>query len=211
MARVKICPACGCLNPETIILCKYCRTDISAESVCDEADIEIVSIKKECPNCQTLNEVDAVVCSKCDQPLDEVEPIKFKGEIEQVALQPKLGEKVKISTKEPSEATINEFVAQAKHVLILVSQECDTLKIQQGRKVILGREGNIKPELFIPYFTVSRKHLIVEFNNDHWFITDNESTNGTYLNGEMIKKGKQYAVKRGDIISLSTKFKLRVG
>lgn len=74
----------------------------------------------------------------------------------------------------------------------------------------MGREGDINPEIFSPYPTVSRKHLIAKFVNDQWFISDNKSTNGTYLNGEKIKMDKQYPIKVGDTINLSTKFKLKV-
>lgn len=61
----------------------------------------------------------------------------------------------------------------------------ETLEIKQT-EVILGRDPNNK--IFIPNETVSAQHARLYFSEQHWWINDLNSTNGTYLNNELIDR-----------------------
>ncbi|HNW34170.1 MAG TPA: FHA domain-containing protein [Candidatus Ozemobacteraceae bacterium] len=60
-----------------------------------------------------------------------------------------------------------------------------------GRDVLKGQAG------------VSRKHLLVVFVDDAWFVEDLGSTNGTSVNGRQIGIGIKYQIRTGDTIALS--------
>ena len=49
---------------------------------------------------------------------------------------------------------------------------------------------------------VSRRHAIIEKEDNVYYITDKGSTNGTYVNNNPIPKYKQYKLKRGAVIQI---------
>ncbi len=59
----------------------------------------------------------------------------------------------------------------------------------------------IENDIVIPDQTVSSNHFKIYFDEGNYFIEDLNSTNGTYLNGNRIKKSQ---IKDSDIISFST-------
>jgi ribosomal protein S27AE len=200
MGEVKVCPTCGCINSALSIFCENCGVDISSEKIQDDTNIEIRDIKK-CPNCGFSNDKDAVVCEKCGNPLDNVKSKQF------IVVHKKEEE---INDKKENISNTLQITLREVEELVLITESGDTIKISPNRRVTLGREGDIRPEIFMPYLTVSRRHLIVEYKDGNWYITDISKTNSTYLNGNPIEKNKPYPIKKGDIIGLSTKFKLKV-
>ena len=76
-----------------------------------------------------------------------------------------------------------------------------------GRPQMLGRNDfqSLAPELAA---MISRQHLRVESRDGGYFIEDNDSTNGTRLNGERITgKGRQ-SLKNNDLIDIGGVLKL---
>jgi pSer/pThr/pTyr-binding forkhead associated (FHA) protein len=49
---------------------------------------------------------------------------------------------------------------------------------------------------------VSRKHALIEKEDNVYYITDKGSTNGTYVNNNPIPKCKKYRLKRGAVIQV---------
>ena len=49
---------------------------------------------------------------------------------------------------------------------------------------------------------VSRRHAILQLDNDRLVLIDNHSTNGTLLNKKQMQPGVAYPLRNGDIISL---------
>ena len=68
-----------------------------------------------------------------------------------------------------------------------------------GSSMVIGREDDC--EININSQGISRYHSKLTFEDGTWYLKDLESTNGTYLNGEAIKK--KTAVKIGDKIRIS--------
>ena len=58
-----------------------------------------------------------------------------------------------------------------------------------------GSENNVVLE----NDSVSRRHCKIEKGNRHWWVLDMESTNGTYVNDELVK---EYQLRRGDQIKV---------
>ena len=209
MAKVKICPECGCINIENKYKCIYCKHIFtSLLDIYDEEEIETIT-KKKCPICGTLNE-QCLACIKCNQELDEIESFRFKKD-KNDSIKQEFNEENENSQENSSiNATITDTPEQNKRLLELIAPNGEIFKIVPLQNIILGRMGNIRPELFASCRTVSREHLYIKFEKDQWFILDAKSLNGTYINGEKIDKDRQYNIKKGDLIALSTKFIITV-
>lgn len=57
---------------------------------------------------------------------------------------------------------------------------------------------------------VSRQHLVIEYNEPHLYITDLDSVNGTYINGERLVANTPIDLKVGDELMIANaRFKYR--
>jgi hypothetical protein len=80
--------------------------------------------------------------------------------------------------------------------LILISEGSDSKSFNIGHKtIVIGREGDV--DVLIPSDSVSSKHALITFEDGHHFLNDTGSTNGTFVNGERIKR---QALKNRDLI-----------
>jgi len=61
----------------------------------------------------------------------------------------------------------------------------ESIEIKQA-EVVIGRDPNNK--VFIQDETVSAQHARIYFSDHHWWINDLNSTNGTYLNDELVDR-----------------------
>jgi pSer/pThr/pTyr-binding forkhead associated (FHA) protein len=59
-------------------------------------------------------------------------------------------------------------------------------------------------DLRLPTTTVSRQHALITTGEDHWFVEDRGSFNGTLLNGTRIQPGIRLPLRHGDRIALGT-------
>lgn len=92
----------------------------------------------------------------------------------------------------------------------LVSYSIDScgvdFKLYEGRNII-GRDADC--QIVIPDGTVTGRHAVILFRNGKYSITDQQSSNGTYVNGEDIELDPKY-ITDGDIIKLGdTELKFR--
>lgn len=71
-------------------------------------------------------------------------------------------------------------------------------KLYEGRNVI-GRDGEC--QIVIPDGGVTGKHAILLYRNGKYSITDQQSSNGTYVNDEDIELEPKY-IKDGDVIKI---------
>ncbi|MDP3274355.1 MAG: GGDEF domain-containing protein [Deltaproteobacteria bacterium] len=77
---------------------------------------------------------------------------------------------------------------------------------QLGRRFVLDSKGAVSTvgrgadnAVVLDSETCSRKHASFERKGEVWWITDNESTNGTYVNDESVRSN---ALRRGDLIKI---------
>lgn len=82
-----------------------------------------------------------------------------------------------------------------------IKQEFEISVDKSEVKCLLGR-GAKGEEFFQNDIRVSNEHLYVWYKSGEWFIKDDYSKNGTMLNKKLIKPGKEYVIKNGDIIAL---------
>lgn len=65
----------------------------------------------------------------------------------------------------------------------------------------IGKDA-MEVDCFIDNPVISRKHAHIIFDNNIIYLRDNNSTNGTFINGEKIKGDFEVQVNEGDIITL---------
>ena len=63
--------------------------------------------------------------------------------------------------------------------------------------VSIGR--GLENSIVVEDSRVSRQHAMLNQSSGHWTIRDENSTNGTFVNGRMVS---QHALKHGDRVSL---------
>lgn len=72
-------------------------------------------------------------------------------------------------------------------------------KLYEGRNII-GRDGDC--QIVIPDGGVTGKHAVILYRNGRYSITDQQSSNGTYVNGEDIELEPRY-INDGDVIRIA--------
>lgn len=86
------------------------------------------------------------------------------------------------------------------------NEKFEPIEINQS-EVIIGRDPNNK--IFLPDETISAQHGRIYFSDQHWWINDLNSTNGTYLNDEIIDR--PCVLTDGDILMLGqVKFSIQI-
>jgi hypothetical protein len=64
---------------------------------------------------------------------------------------------------------------------------------------VAGNENQIINHIVINEDTISHQHAIIEYRDFSFWIIDHESTNGTFVNGQRVKR--DFRLKHGDIVS----------
>jgi hypothetical protein len=99
---------------------------------------------------------------------------------------------------EETPQTFNE----RREIALLVDDSLETLHLEADLSVTLGRATLSLEGYGTRANTVSRKHARLYIDNDYLYITDLNSTNGTYINGERLEPMKPYLLKRDDHLNL---------
>jgi pSer/pThr/pTyr-binding forkhead associated (FHA) protein len=81
-----------------------------------------------------------------------------------------------------------------------------------GGAMVIGRaqpETNTYPDIDLGPFNaeelgVSRQHLTINLDGNRVVIVDNQSSNGTKLNGERLRPNEAYPVRHGDELTMGT-------
>jgi pSer/pThr/pTyr-binding forkhead associated (FHA) protein len=75
-------------------------------------------------------------------------------------------------------------------------------RIQLVAMITIGRETD--NDVVVDNKLASRHHAVIQKIRDAYFIRDHDSTNGTYINGQMIPRDKYVKLNRGDKIAIGT-------
>jgi ABC-type multidrug transport system ATPase subunit len=127
-----------------------------------------------CPHCgKKLKRPDAAFCTNCGSPL--------KADAGQVTATVHGGSLAKIIVQTPGEETREEFLSKAV--------------------TTLGR--NRTSMIYIPSAIVSGEHARIELTRKGHIITDLNSTNGTFVNGQRLRANTPHLLSSNDIIRFS--------
>lgn len=75
-------------------------------------------------------------------------------------------------------------------------------KIELVAKITIGREYD--NDVVIDNKLASRHHAVIQKIRDAYFIKDEKSTNGTFVNGKRIPEDKYFRLNKGDKITIGT-------
>ena len=78
----------------------------------------------------------------------------------------------------------------------------DKKKIKLVAKITIGRDSD--NSVVIDNKLASRHHALIQKIREDYFLKDENSTNGTYLNGVKIPTGKYIKLNRGDKITIGS-------
>ena len=73
-------------------------------------------------------------------------------------------------------------------------------RIKLVTKITIGRETD--NDIVVDNKLASRHHAIIQKIKDAYFLKDENSTNGTFLNGKKIPEGKYVRLNSGDKITV---------
>lgn len=68
-----------------------------------------------------------------------------------------------------------------------------------GEKLVVGRSHSC--DIILPFGSISAKHAVISRQNGTYYIRDTQSSNGVFLNGEIVTDFEKKAIKVGDCIS----------
>jgi hypothetical protein len=86
------------------------------------------------------------------------------------------------------------------------------VKVATGEQTLLGRDVSESPhaQLFTDYKNVSRQHATIGVDRDGAWIRDEESCNGTFVNGAPITEQERHPLADGDQVRLGASVTGRV-
>ncbi|HBG66860.1 MAG TPA: FHA domain-containing protein [Treponema sp.] len=90
-------------------------------------------------------------------------------------------------------------IAEAQQVSYLVFNK---KKIELVAKISIGRESD--NDIVIDSKLASRHHCIIQKIRDAYFLKDENSTNGTYINGRRIPSDKYVRLNVGDKVTVGS-------
>jgi len=156
----------------------------------------------ECPFCGHPNMEGALICGECGQvmtakdPADYTRPIEAGNEKQSGILPPDRGTAV--------------FPNAARLVLDFGKGDSQTVIIDNDDQITIGRVDrftSVLPTINLNTregwnHGVSRRHIALRRENDHLYVIDLHSTNGTWLNGERLAPEDPTVLRDNDKLRL---------
>ena len=131
-----------------------------------------------CPECGFQNPEAANFCSRCGAALVRDEP----GSETTMSYTPEEGE-------EEGALTLEELGAEGPALVIRSGGgRSGEHFVPNGERTTIGRSPDC--DVFLDDVTVSRKHAVLVQKDDAFFIEDQGSLNGTFLNRKRIESGR---------------------
>lgn len=115
-----------------------------------------------------------------------------------------------IDTSPPPDITAERSGPAWRVLFHISSPQPSTVGLDVWRVTVLGRadpNSAFQPDLdFAPYgamrYGVSRRHTLVRPGTHSLYLIDQNSTNGTWVNGQRLVGGREFPLSDGDLIEL---------
>jgi FHA domain/zinc-ribbon domain len=145
-----------------------------------------------CPECGFQNPEAANYCSRCGALLVKDEP----GSETTMSYTPE-------DTEEGAALTLEELGTEGPALVVRSGGgRAGEHFVPQGERTTIGRSPDC--DIFLDDVTVSRKHAVLVQKDDAYYIEDQGSLNGTFLNRRRIESGR---LENGDELQIG-KYKL---
>lgn len=172
----------------------------------------------DCPVCKEQIDTDSIYCDQCGELLTEcpkcktVRKGKFCTTCAGTKLIPRNGEnsiaesKPQVTNSPEKERNDDKTVRSTQRIIgrtLRFSNNSVGINISLNATEQIGRKvGNFK-EQFIPHKQISGKHAQINFDPQNgWSVIDFESTNHTYVNGELVGSDPK-ALQNNDTLTLA--------
>ncbi len=158
------------------------------------------TFRKFCPVCKLSNDAEAVVCQHCGASLGKgITEVPTTRRVED-SLEPR---------EEIKEQAIREHTPPPLGLSLLLLNNGEHIALRMEQEFVLGRAGDLTAEPMVDLtnyeaFTmgVSRRHAMIKAVEDKYILTDLNSANGTWLNGQRLVPAKLYDLPSGGVITL---------
>ncbi len=145
-----------------------------------------------CPECGFQNSEAANYCSRCGALLVKDEP----GSETTMSYTPE-------DAEDGAALTLEELGTEGPALVVRSGGgRAGEHFVPQGERTTIGRSPDC--DIFLDDVTVSRKHAVLVLKDDAYFIEDQGSLNGTFLNRRRIESGR---LENGDELQIG-KYKL---
>ncbi len=157
-----------------------------------------MTLKKICDVCGMANPATEMICQRCFSYLARKRPVAAKPQGQAETSVPKRQSHIRFIDKPvfDQDKTIREVAP-----LLLVMEPGQIITIHNGDTI--GRDS-IGGRILNQFSSVSRHHASFKYMNSRWLIKDENSTNGTYINGTKLVPDKWYEVMVNDTLSISS-------
>jgi hypothetical protein len=204
------CPNCNHQNPDGATQCEACYTPLPT----------LIN----CPSCGATVQSDASFCGQCGFNLQETsipEGDAANEELVFLPLNPSAPEppSAPVSLPEPPPVSVpavssSSTQLQGQTAKLLHVQTNTSLPLPSNLSMIhIGKPGGaIAPNIDVSGFPdsaiVSRVHANLRLEGDMYFLEDEGSSNGTYVNHSPLLPGNRHLLRPGDRIALGKEDKV---
>ena len=157
-----------------------------------------------CPNCGSKNEPSIKFCTDCGLWLQNVETRQDMMEDQQIK------DTLEAALNEP-EVMITAPKLEVGTIAFAVVGTSSWIRIKYEQPVLLGRDAGTRPSNY-PLVDlndargyvmgVSRQHALLQKMDDQYYVVDQGSSNGTFINGTRLKPYDNYEIHQGDRLIL---------
>jgi hypothetical protein len=157
-----------------------------------------MTLKKICDVCGMANPPTEIICQRCFTDLTKKRPVAENSPTKPRSQVPGRHSHIIFMGKPQfdQDKTIREVAP-----LLLVMSPGQIISIHHGDTI--GREA-IGGRILNQFSAVSRNHASFKYTNGKWLVKDENSTNGTYINGTKLLPEKWYEIMINDTFSVSS-------
>ena len=157
-----------------------------------------MTLEKICDVCGMANPATEMICQRCFSDISRKKPVEstntHKPGSGKIQITPSVRRVEKMELDQ--DKTIREVAP-----LMLVMSPGQIITVHHGDTI--GRDS-IGGRILNQFSAVSRHHATFKYFNGRWLVRDENSTNGTYINGKKISPAKWYELKGKDTLSISS-------
>lgn len=153
---------------------------------------------KVCEICGHINNVSYLECEECSADISFISPTQKIDE----KVEKKDNNTIQDNKDESIENSQGNSTIVVDRIKFIAKKDNYEVHIPVKLETILGREGDLCNDYFDQSNFISRRHSTIRLNSGGYSITDH-SSNGTFVNGELLQRGQTAKIKVGDEVTLA--------